>query len=332
MNRNPAEQDVDMALAAGAKALHQGRQFMYDIGAAYHARFINPATGLCRDEFLEERRACPVCGSADQRHLFNKGGGSHVLCNACSMVYLAPVFTDDALFDFYTNNNTIQSDVVSNEGNFYSRIYSKGLRTIERHVTGRTILDIGCSSGVFLDIARAAGWETCGIELNQAEAAISARKHTVHQMRLEDLPEDLLFDAITMWDVIEHIKDGAALLQAIQKHLKTDGMFFLQTPSSDSLAARVMQEKCNIYDGIEHVNIYNPRTIRLLAGNNAMTVKHMETVISEIPILVNYLHYQDPYLGETPHHNSVLGLVNENQLHEKLLGYKMQAVLAKDKV
>src|SRR5687768_16996821 len=139
MSDKPAQRNEDMALAVGAKALHEGRQFMYSEAERYHNTFKDPATGLFRKELLEER-ACPVCGKDNFLPLFIKGGGSYVKCKSCHMCYLNPVFTDEALADFYQNNNTIQSAVVKNESDFYRRIYGKGLDTVEKLASKGRIL------------------------------------------------------------------------------------------------------------------------------------------------------------------------------------------------
>jgi 2-polyprenyl-3-methyl-5-hydroxy-6-metoxy-1,4-benzoquinol methylase len=322
-----ADNQVDMALAVGAKKLHEGRQFMYEQIQQYHRQFIDPTTGYCKAEYLEERN-CPVCDSSSYRQLFVKGGGRHVACQQCGMVYLNPVFTDKALADYYAANHAAQAEVTSKESDFYRRIYSKGLSIIGKYIPAGKILDIGCSSGFFLDIAKLNGWRTMGIELNTAEAALAQAKHEVYTVPIDSLGADKKCDAITMWDVFEHIKDGNKILRTIaSQHLCPGGLIFLQVPNAKALAARVMQEKCNMFDGIEHVNLYDPQTIRLLADKNGMDVLHLETVISEIPIVANYLEYQDPYFGEAPHNGKVFGLIDETAVHANLLGYKMQVAL-----
>src|SRR5262249_391813 len=153
-------------------------------------------------------------------------------CDDCEMCYLNPVFTDEALTQFYLHNNTVQSQVVKNESEFYRRILGKGLTTISRFVKPGRILDMGCSTGFFLDLAREAGWKTWGVELNQAEIVEAEKSgHKVSNSSLEDCGFDEKFDAITMWDVFEHIKDGRALLYEIRRRLAPGGVLFMQTPS-----------------------------------------------------------------------------------------------------
>lgn len=325
--KNISDVPVDMALAVGAKKLHEGRQFMYEQEKKYNSQFTDPVTGLYRAEFLEER-VCPVCGFEKYRDLFIRGGGRYVACQRCGMVYLNPVFTDKALADFYFGYSTTQSDVISNESEFYRRIYSKGLATLTKYTVTGKIMDIGCSSGFFLDIAKNNGWDTIGVELNKAEAAVAQTKHKVYNASIHSLELDTKCDVVTMWDVFEHIKDGnQTLLTIFTKYLRKGGIVFLQVPNANALAARILQEKCKMFDGIEHVNIYNPDTIALIAKNNGLELLHLETVISEIPIIANYLDYQDPYLGEANHNGKILDLIDEKTLHVHLLGYKMQVVL-----
>lgn len=326
-SKNVAGNTADMALNIGAKRLHTARQFMYDGVKKYHNKFINPKTGLCKQEYLETRN-CPVCGSNEHRDLFIKDGGQYVICQMCGMVFLNPVFTDESLAIFYSGYPPIQAQVTANESDFSRMIYGKGVSAITKFNKSGALMDVGCSSGMFLDIAKEKGWKTVGVELNQAEAAEARKKHEVYVESIQSLNLEKRFDVISMWDVLEHIKDGGATLRLLaKKYLRRGGLVFLQIPNVRALAVRMMQEKSKMFDGIEHVNLYGPKTIALLAKKSGFDVAHLETVISEIPIVANYLDYQDPYLGEAEHHGKVLGLIDEKKLHKNLLGYKMQIVL-----
>ena len=51
-----------------------------------------------------------------------------------------------------------------------------------------------------------------------------------------------------MWDVFEHIKNPHKILSEIKKRLNKKGLIFIQIPNSDSIAAKVLREKCNMFD------------------------------------------------------------------------------------
>ncbi len=309
------------------KELHQKRMKLWDASIESHKKYINMTNGLFKNEFVEHRN-CPVCTMDNYRTIFSKEGGSYVKCLSCGMVYLNPVFTDDALKDYYEKNHSVQAEIVEESDSFYENLYNQGLDNIERFCKPGNILDVGCSSGVFLDLSRKRNWLTSGIELNIQEFNMALKKgHTVYNTLLENIRFDMKFSAITLWDVFEHIKDGDFYLNMMKSLLLEKGVIFMQIPSSDSLAAKILQEKCNMFDGLEHVNLYGVNTIRLLADRCGLDILDIKTVIPEIGVINNYFSYQDPYLGNTDNKTDIPDLINENEMNQKLLGYKMQVVL-----
>lgn len=243
------------------------------------------------------------------------------------MVYLNPVFRDEELQKYYEQNNTVQASAHESENDFYTQIYKQGLTSIGKFVNQSSVLDIGCSSGLFLDIARKSEWQTCGIELNKAEYKIAhERGHTVWNCSIESLPPNVKFDVITMWDVFEHIKNGPTFLAAIGQKLNANGVVFLQVPNVASLAARILWDKCNMFDGIEHVSLYSPETIKFLADRTGFEILSMTTVIDELKVTKNYMAYQDPYFGNFVESDD-LGFLTHELVHKNLLGYKIQVIL-----
>jgi len=318
-------------MSKSVKELHQKRTKMWDAAMDNHNKYINPETELFSSDYTEQR-ICPVCNGNEYVTMFNKAGGTYVKCSACTMVYLNPVFSDDSLKDYYQNNHTEQSEVVeSDQDNFYVQLYNQGLNSIlQSKPDARSIIDIGCSSGVFLDVVNQKNIKTFGVELNRAEYLFAQKKgHQVYNDLLEHIEFENKFDAISMWDVFEHLKDGRFYLNLLKDMLTDDGVVFLQIPSADALAAKVLREKCNMFDGLEHVNLYGVSTIKTLAATCGFEVVSIRSVIAEIGVINNYLNYEDPYLGSTTNKEFIPNVINEKQLHESFLGYKLQVVLKK---
>jgi SAM-dependent methyltransferase len=312
-----------------ARDIHEERSKLWDSSLESHKKYINPET-MAFDTLFTRERSCPACESDDNRKIFQKSGGTYVKCRDCEMIFLNPVFTDQALYDYYSRNHTVQSVVVAQDQEFYSSIYKKGLELISQHTkTQLALLDFGCSAGAFLDQAKKFGWSDLnGIELNSAEAQEAALKgHKVYNCRVESAQLNRKFDVITLWDVFEHLPDGAYYLHKFRELLNPDGMVFLQVPNGMSLAARIMQEKCNMYDGLEHVNLYSPGTISLLAERCGFEVVGIKSVIPELSVLNNYLHYESPYSGNMPSTDMFFNLANSDVLLNDLHGYKIQVIL-----
>lgn len=313
-----------------AKQLHEQRQATYLLVEEYHKKFIDSSTGRMFSH-LKEDRNCPVCNSASTTLILDKSASTYVKCNNCTMVYLNPILNQQATVDYYTNLNTGQGDTVSADSKFYTEIYSMGLDSIELYKTEKgKILDIGCSTGFFLDIAKRNGWTTSGIELGIDEAAkAEAKGHRIFKKTIDQLDPQEKFDAATMWDVLEHIPDGIDQLNKIKEHLNDKGIVFFQIPNSDALAAKIMRGACRMFDGLEHTNLYNPRTVELLAEKCGYAIKNIRSVISEIAVMNNYLDYLDPYFGTSQYENKVLNLLDDKFIHDNKIGYKLQVTLEK---
>jgi len=313
------------------KELHEKRMKMWDESMKNHAKYIDSKTGIFLEKYTE-KRSCPICKSNDELEIFYKEGGRYVKCKDCTMVYLNPVFKDLAIKEYYNGNHTEQANIVeSDTDDFYVSIYNGGLDDISKYkINVLAILDIGCSSGTFLDLSKKRDIDTFGVELNQAEYECAKKKgHSVHNNLLENINFDRKFDAITMWDVFEHIKNGEFYLSLMKRNLTENGVIFLQIPSSDSLAAKILREHCNMYDGLEHVNLYGVETIKMLADKCGFKVLSLKTIISEIGVINNYLNYENPYLGSTTNKEFIPNVIDEKQIHDTLQGYKLQVILGK---
>jgi SAM-dependent methyltransferase len=101
----------------------------------------------------------------------------------------------------------------------------------------RRVLDVGCGSGFFLDLARAAGCETSGLELNTAAAEKArANGHRVFSRLLHELDRDETaggFDLITLFQVLEHVSQPVAVMRDAAKFLNPNGIIVVAVPGAE---------------------------------------------------------------------------------------------------
>jgi SAM-dependent methyltransferase len=297
------------------KDLHHRREKQRALIDAHHARF-----AACE----REHRPCPVCGADKPREMFHKNGGRYVSCSDCMMIYLNPVLSDADLRAYYESNTTVQADSHMVESDFYRRMYADGLAQMGEP---GSILDVGCSSGLFLDVAREQGWGTFGSELNADELRIASRKqHLVFAGLIDELPAPMRFDVIALWDVFEHLKDGGAFLDSARGRLNPGGRLFVQIPNGGSIAARILHEKCNLFDGIEHVNLYTVGSLKLLASRHGWQVESVHSVLDELQPVWNHLNYEHPYTGSFKF-PVIFPFLSAEAILKYNFGYKLQAVL-----
>ena len=100
------------------------------------------------------------------------------------------------------------------------------------------VLDVGCSNGRLLFLARKDGWEVVGMELFSF-LADSVKKATGINVKVCDfleyeVAEDESYDLVVLRHVLEHLPDCILAMNKIHALLKSDGCALLEFPNTDS--------------------------------------------------------------------------------------------------
>ncbi len=145
-----------------------------------------------------------------------------------------------------------------------------------------SLLDVGCSSGAFLATAAKLGFRAEGVEPSvQAAATAQAAGLTVRQGLLQDVGyTEGQFDAITLFEVIEHLKQPLELLQECQRILRPGGIMLIGTGNAASWTMAAMGSRWEYLDIAKHgghISFYNPGSIRTLAQQAGFTVADIHT-------------------------------------------------------
>ena len=155
---------------------------------------------------------------------------------------------------------------------------------------GASVLDVGAGGGDFLAVAKERGARVRGLDLDVAgvEFARSSFGIDVDQCLVEDLQiEGNGFDAVTMWEVMEHLNDPHATVAAIARAVREGGMFFLSTPCLDSvwdkaafalydLSFGAIQFPLTYRYSWTHLQIFSRRDVTRILADHGFTVEHLE--------------------------------------------------------
>lgn len=324
------------SLALGSKKFQEitGRNRSEELAREMAAAVRDPVTGLVKAEYAEHR-PCPLCGAApdEARVIFVKFGFPYRRCNHCATTYVSPMLRSDVLVQSYEqsefNDNWMRTLMGEVEQSFNRPKFELGIRQIAEQAgaPGR-LLELGSAVGQFLEVARDGGWAVTGIEFNSVGADYCRAKGL--EILQEPLTDETFpaasFDAVAMWEVLEHVIDPRQIIRASAKALRPGGVILIVVPNVDSLAAQIMQDQCNMFRGTAHLNMFNPATLARLLEEEGFEVTHRSTLISEISVINNYLHYEDPYLGEAPGRHALFDTMTEAAIHEHLLGYKLKMI------
>lgn len=141
----------------------------------------------------------------------------------------------------------------------------------------RRILEVGSGPGHFLDAARAAGLEIEGLEPGIHGAATKARGHRVHRTWMTAFEPARRYDAVAMWEVLEHLTDPRAALEQIHRWLTPRGWLALSTPHGDGLVARLLGRRFPMVTPPDHLTLFSQRGLRRLLASTGFQVETWTT-------------------------------------------------------
>lgn len=144
------------------------------------------------------------------------------------------------------------------------------------------LLDVGCSSGAFLGAAVRLGYAAEGVEpAPQAAATAQAAGLKVRQGLLHEAGyADGQFDAVTLFEVIEHLRQPQELLNECRRILRPGGILLVGTGNAASWSMAAMGAKWE-YLSIDrhggHVSFFTPESLGRLARQAGFSVAAVRT-------------------------------------------------------
>jgi len=143
-----------------------------------------------------------------------------------------------------------------------------------------SILDLGCSSGAFLQSLPAADWQFYGIEMS-AESAKEAQRKTGANVFVGEIDQagfpPASFDVITCFDVLEHLYEPRRVMAKVAEWLKPGGIFYVLVPNIDSAEARIFGTYWHGLELPRHLFHYSPASLTFLAESAGLSQVSLET-------------------------------------------------------
>ena len=127
------------------------------------------------------------------------------------------------------------------------------------------VLDIGCGRGLLLQLLKSRGWECHGTELSEPLALRMRENHgiDVRACSIQDCNfADKMFDAVSIYHVLEHISDPKGVLQEVRRIIKNDGMLIIGVPNIASFQSVISGPKWFHLDIPRHVAHFSPGTLK----------------------------------------------------------------------
>ncbi len=171
------------------------------------------------------------------------------------------------------------------------------MKAITRHEPGpASILDVGCGRGALLELFRKRGWRVLGTQLSEtaARAARERRGVDVHVGELTEMPRPgSPFRVVTVFHVLEHVKDPSAYLSRIHEIMEDGGLLVVEVPDFGGPGFRVVGRRNLCFDWPNHLVFFTRRSLtRLLeeAGFRVEAVNRFSLEYSPFTTLQNLLN------------------------------------------
>jgi len=186
-----------------------------------------------------ESRRCPYCLEQAQPGI-TVGGRRFLECPCCGLVFRDGLDAPEeaARERRYYEDDYFRELAWDQLEGFRDGIYREALDRIEGQVGRGRLLDVGCGEGMFLCEAAARGWMTWGTELSPyaARYASTALGREIFCGELYDasFPQEF-FDVVTLWHVLEHVREPARYLAEIRRVIRPGGLLVIAVPNVDDL-------------------------------------------------------------------------------------------------
>jgi SAM-dependent methyltransferase len=141
---------------------------------------------------------------------------------------------------------------------------------------GKSLLEIGCAYGFFLELAREHGVDARGVDIT-AEGVRYARETlgvtALHGDYLEEQTRDPL-DLIVMWDTIEHLPRPDLYVAKAASELQPGGLVAITTGDIGSLNARLRGRRWRMVHPPTHLHYFSVPTLSRLLARHGLEVVH----------------------------------------------------------
>jgi SAM-dependent methyltransferase len=228
---------------------------------------------------------CVACGGGPARGKLRVGGVEILECPECGLAWWTPPadFHAESVYDGSYFEGADAAHGYDDYGALEASLratFAGRLARLPRPQARARLLDVGAAFGFAVDEARRAGWLACGIEVSRPAARRAAREavgRVVVGSGLSVPFASAAFDAVTLWDVLEHLPDPHAAIAEVRRLLRPGGRVVLTTGDAGSLVARASGARWHLYTLPEHLFFYTRRSLRALLSAHGLRVEEVTT-------------------------------------------------------
>lgn len=288
-------------------------------------KYFKDNTNWFKNKATEKIDACLICRKpVEKEDNLYKNNNELAKCTFCSFVFRRYPPTTKVLNEFYNKSDPMEQWANIKQTKFEAdRQRSKYSSIVDfvRKNDINSLLDFGCGNGFFLKMLPDS-IKKIGLEPN-----IDAKEIAQKDIELLDNIDklDQKVDMITLFGVLEHLKQPHEALLELKHYLHNDGHFAIIVPNVASLAVSTLKEKTSTFCP-QHLWYFNIVTLDNVFKRHGFSLVKFETIEPETQPILRALQKQDPYDSSIVHKENGL----EDHILKCDLGYKIIAIFKKN--
>ena len=219
------------------------------------------------------QQSCQLCQDCHLINYLEKNSWLLVKCQNCGLVQLGQQFDTKELSSLYDETffarGKFNIDITTKLENTRRLKYLKKCGIL----SGSRLLEIGCGIGDFVFAAKK-NYNISGFDVSSfaIDASKKLNPEIADQLIVGTIADvlypDHFFDAVVLWDVIEHSQDFSSMIKFSRRKLKLGGKIILSTPNIGHLTAKLAGRHWSFLIPPLHVVFFDKTTIyRLLSSH-----------------------------------------------------------------
>ncbi|ACS78643.1 class I SAM-dependent methyltransferase [Maridesulfovibrio salexigens] len=247
--------------------------------------------------------------------LHSVDGFDVIHCESCGFKHIIPIPDEEELERIYKHEYHVKDKPLMlqhqlEDQEWHDATNAARLETIEK-LLGRkgSILDVGSGNGFFLKQAAELGWQAKGVE--PADKAVdycnSIGLDVTHGVFDQECADSIgKFDAVHLWEVLEHLPDPAGMLSLCRQVLNPGGLIIVGVPNDYNKLQKIVTENMDEEPWWvappHHINFFNRSSLEnLLRRLNFEPLHHEISFPLELFLLMGKNYKRNPDLGRECH-------------------------------
>lgn len=236
---------------------------------------------------VSRNQVCGFCGSQADHPVISRYDGnsrSYHRCLSCRTIFLYPLprWEQNAEFSGKEAEETLlQSD--EERVRYFGERLDLVRKAVPPSANSVRLLEIGCSTGLLLSLARNYDWNVTGVEMSPELAQAARHRNPGVTILQEDflivaadrLPREV--EAVIALDVLEHVLSPRLFLQKCHTLLAPGGVLLLQTPNANSLRSRLHRGRWNMLIPEYHFHLPAPEALHDALERSGFEIRLLRT-------------------------------------------------------